>query len=502
MMRQLIKYILLALTIILSYLFFHGFGLDVHIRLIQLLMLIFSFSLIIYYFYRYQKEGLKRPELIQLIISLGFIIRIGYTLYTGCTTRPHDIGDLTPDGYGHGAYILKLLLYKHLPESNLIQFYHPPFFHLLGAFVSGLVNKMLGYTDYFSLVDATKLVSCFASCAILLLCASLCEEIHLKSTNKALVLLLLAFSPSFILISGRVNQDALITFFMFSALLYTYRWYHKQSYKNTILLALLFGLGMMTKTSMAVVALFTALIMCIVLWQSISHHDSQNVRSLLLKLGCFGVISLPLGLWYPIRNYMLFKQPLNYVLRIPEDSRIFCGNESFFQRFIKIDFANLVAAPFAYPWNDFNYPVYIMKSSVFGEFVFDIPLWIPTILLFLNILLITCSLWAFYCLVRSKKLLMSPITLGTIGIWLLVVISNIYFNITYPYGCTMDFRYMLLTFITGALFMTFIYKEEPALAIKQSPVQLFLYNCYQQLLPWVILLFSIFSFMMFILIRT
>lgn len=500
-MRQLIKYIVLAITIILSYLLFHGLGLDIHIRLIQLLILTFSSSLTIYYFFQYQQEALKRPELIQLIILLGFIMRIGYTLYTGCTTRPHDIGDLTPDGYGHGAYILKLLLYKQLPESNFIQFYHPPFFHLLGALVSGLVNKILGFNDYFSLVDAAKLVSCFASCAILLLCDALCEEVHLKYSSKVLVLLLLAFFPSFILVSGRVNQDALITFFMFCALLYTYRWYHTPSYKNTILLAFLFGFGMMTKTSMAVVALFTALIMCAVLFQSLLQHDFKNSRALILKLGCFGIISLPLGLWYPIRNYILFKQPLNYVLRIPENMRIFCGNKSFFQRFIKIDFTNLVATPFAYPWGDFNYPVYIMKSSVFGEFVLDVPLWISTILLFLNIILIICSLWAFYCLLQSKKLLMSSIAVGTISIWLLVLTSHIYFNIAYPYGCTMDFRYMLLTLITGALFMGLIYQEEPALSIKKNPIQLAVYNCYQQLLPWLILLFSIFSFMMFTVIR-
>lgn len=503
-MHQLIKYISLALTILLSYLVFHGLELDTNIKLVQLVMVLISLTFIAFHFARQKKKGLSSPQLISLIILLGFVLRIGYTLYTGCTLRPHDIGDLTPEGYGHAAYILKLILYHKLPETNLIQLYHPPLFHLLGAAVSSMVNGILGITDYESLVDASKLVSCFASCGTLLLCESFCNEIKLTPSRKALVLLLTAFSPNLILMGGRVNNDSLVTFFMAAALLYTYRWYKIYSLKNTILLALIFGLGMMTKSSMGVIALFTAFIMCKVLINVYRKHHFPSLIGLLSKLVCFGLISLPIGLWFYIRNYILFEQPFGYVLRIPETERIFCGDEPFFQRFIKIDIANLIATPFAHPWDDFNYPVYIIKSSLFGEFELDISLWIPYILLLLNILLIAFSLWALCYLIYfmyTEKMFKLSTTTSIIAVWLLILVSNVYFNIKYPFGCTMDFRYMPLTVITGALFMALIYKEKPNSIISKSSIQLSLYNLYQQVLPWLVLLFCLFSFLLFVMIR-
>ena len=38
-------------------------------------------------------------------------------------------------------------------------------------------------------------------------------------------------------------------------------------------------------------------------------------------------------------------------------------------------------------------------------------------------------------------------------VWALLMISFIYFNIKYPFGCTMDFRYIVPTVATGAAFL-------------------------------------------------
>jgi len=495
-MRQYVKYIFLAFSIFILYLVFHGLGLDHNLKLIQLIMQISILLVLIRYLYSENKFSLDNPHLITSIILLGCIMRIGYTLYTHCNVRQHDIGDLIPDGYGHASYILKLMLYHQLPNTNQIQFYHPPLFHILGALTSSAVNSLLGHTDYDCFVDAAKLVSCFASCATLLLCATFCEELELKRSSKVLALSIIAFSPALIIIGGTVNNDSLVTFFMVAAVVYTYRWCKQQSYKNTIILAFLFGMGMMTKTSMAIIALFTAIIMLSVFLRSVTNNI-KDTFSLILKFGCFGLISLPLGLWFTIRNYILFHQPLGYVVRIPETERIFCGDEPFFQRFIKIDITNLLATPFAHPWDDINYPVYIIKSSLFGEFEFNIPLWIPVILVFLNIILILCSLWALFSLIINRDKYKKLVFRGVVGLWALTIISNIYFNIQYPYGCTMDFRYMFLSLITGALFIGLTYKEHADSLMTNNLVFQKINDFYQNIVPFTILLFSFFSSLLF-----
>lgn len=496
-MRHSHKYLILALFIFLIYLVSTILHLDESPKIIQMLMLFMSLLPISYYYLYKRNSKLDSSNLITLTLLLGCILRIGYTLYTRCDIRQHDLGLFDPDSPGHAGYILTLMLTHKLPETNAGQFYQPPLFHLLSTLISSVVNGILGHKDYFSLVNAAKLVSCFSSCALLFLCNDLGDELQLKPSNKLLALLIIAFSPALIIISATVNNDALVTFFIVLSILYTYRWQKEQSYKNTILLALCFGLGMMTKLSIGVFALFTAIVMLNTLFRALK----QNIKLLkeyLLKLVCFGLISFPLGLWFHIRNYIRFHQPFGYVLQIPEAEPIFCGDVPLFQRFIKLDIANLLATPYANPIEDFNYPVYLLKSSLFGEYHIDIALWIPIILIFLNIVLSICLLWALYCLIKSHIAYPPLVRSGMISLWLLTVISNLYFNIQYPFGCTMDFRYMFLALITGAFMIALTYKTQDICPSHQSMLYQKITTIYELTLPWLILLFSIFSFIMFV----
>lgn len=495
-MRQLEKYNVLALSILFIYVCFHGLKLDQNIHLIQSLMLLVTIILVASFLFHSKKTKFQFANLNFLIILLGFLMRIGYMLYTSCLLRCHDFGDLSLENFGHSNYILELLINKRLPNSNTIQFYHPPLFHILGATVSTIANAILGSTNYYDLVDATKIVSCFASCGTLLISSQLCDTFHLKALNKSLVMALLAFFPNFYLLAGRVNNDSLSIFFMSAAILYTYRWYENQSFKNTCLLALIFGLGMMTKTSCAVMAIFTFIVMCYVLYQRLKEKQAMK---LLLKLCCFAFISFPLGLWYPLRNYLLFKQPLGYVLEIPKELDIFCGDIPFFQRFISFNLSNLLATPFASPWEDYNIPTYLLKTSLFGEFSYEIPYFLPVILLLLNLILILCSLISMYLLIMNRTYAKS-IRYGLPSLWLIFMVSYIYFNIRYPFGCTMDFRYIVPTVILGALFIGLSYTSEPVELIKTHPILHTCHKIYYSILPYIIILFMLFSFLMFLLI--
>ena len=495
-MRHSHKYLALALFIFLIYLVSTMLQLDGSPKVIQMLMLTISLLLIGYYFLLKRKGRLTPSNLVKLTLLLGCLLRIGYTLYTRCDIRQHDLGLFDPDSPGNAGYILTLMQSHKLPDTNNGQFYQPPLFHLLSALISSVVNRILGHKDYPSYINASKIVSCFASCALLFLCNDLGDELQLKPSNKLLALLIIAFSPALIIISATVNNDALVTFFIVLSILYTYRWQKEQSYKNTIILALCFGLGMMTKLSMGVFALFTAIIMLNTLRRYL-HENMSLLKECLLKLVCFGLISFPLGLWFHIRNYIRFHQPFGYVLRISEAEPIFCGDAPLFQRFITVNMTNLLATPYVDPYQDFNYPAYLLKSALFGEYHIDIPLWIPIILLFLNILLSICLLWAFYCLSRSHAAYPPLVRSGMISLWLLTVISNLYFNIKYPFGCTMDFRYMFLALITGAFIIALTYKTGAFCPSPQNILYQKIMTIYELMLPHLILLFSFFSFIMF-----
>ena len=498
-MRHFYKYGILVISVFLSYLFFHGTGLDQNTQLIEGIMASLMIIIVVVFVRYYYKEGsIAKQKMGGAIILGGMIMRIGYMLYTNCTLRQHDIGDFSLEGYGHAAYILKLLINKQLPETNLVQFYHPPLFHALGAVTSAIVCTVLKETDYIDLVDAAKIVSCIASCATLLVSQSLCKQLKLKWKAENLVLLLIAFCPAFFLLAGRVNNDALVTLLMTMAILYTYYWYQQPSYKHTIQLALIYGLGMMTKTSCVTYAFFTFLVMCVVVYQQFKAKQYKNI---LIQLGLFGIISLPLGLWYTVRNYILFKQPLGYVLLISKESRLYRGNESIFHRFLTIDITNLIKTPFADPWKDGNLSVYAVKSSLFGEFKYDVPYFIPVILLLLACLLVVSLSYAIIKLWYLKQKELLDFRIGIIGLWGIIIIFYIYFYISYPFGCTMDFRYIVPIVTVSSMIIGISYNYEASEAIMSSKVLSVCDRFYQSYLPALVSLFALFSFLMYVLVK-
>lgn len=396
------------------------------------------------------KKGFSWKKAITIFIAVGFILRIGYMLYTPFYVRSHDLGDITPDGYGHAAYILKLMINHRLPETNWIQFYHPPLYHFLSACLCSFVNGIMGWETYEEVLEIAKIVSCVASCFSLMLLPKLCKELNMNERASALATAVIAVFPNCFLLAGRVNNDSLVIYFMILAILYTLRWFKDQSWGNTIVLALAFGLGMMTKSSCGTIALFTGPIMLYVFIKKLLAKDWMKIFG---KLCTFAAITFPLGLWYTVRNYIKFDQPFGYVVDIGKESKIYTGDVAFFDRFIQFPLAKLWNPIYAYPWEDYNISMYTIKSSMFGEFEYKIAEIVPKGLLLMNLVLILLSLGAMIYLLVKRKELNCMLRIGMPLLWLLIYGSFLYFNVQYPYGCTMDFRYIVPTAFLGAIFI-------------------------------------------------
>ena len=441
-------YFLLALISMILFLFCNKVDWVNQTAKIEPLMILAILLVFGGWIYRIKNTGWQSEDMITVLLLLGFIMRIGYTMYTYYFVRAHDIGTLDPDFHGHATYIWNLFTKLQLPDSYNYQYYHPPFFHLMSVIPLKITSLVFPDAPNEAWLNSAKLVSCFASCAGLLVIRRLCRELSLKNTTTAIALGIVALHPNFFLMAGRINNDSLMIFFQMLILLYTVKWYHNQSVGNTLVLAVAFGLGTMTKLSCATMAVFTGPVLVYV-W--LKNRNTKNFWKILGEGALFLAVCAPLALWYPIRNFVLFGQPLNYVPYMGEGHDLYVGNHTIIERFLSIALNKLFDPLYCQPFEDYNIALYLFKNSVFGEFEYDMFTAVAKLLVITNILLITVSLAAcVYVLVKGKRL--HPLLrFGMPFVWLTQLIFYYSFQIKYPFGCTMDFRYIPITVVTGAL---------------------------------------------------
>ena len=408
-------------------------------------------------FWLHQGGRLTHRHLLLALIATGVLFRICYMLYTPFTWRGHDIGDY--DSTGHFAYIYNLILGDGLPKSYSYQFYHPPLMHLISAAFCKLCSLFTGAVEPFDLVDPAKVISCLASVSILI--TSVKIGTYFKLSQKAMLLLtaIMAFMPTFYILAASINNDVLMIALYLAAFYRTLLWKDDPCFKNILMIALCIGGSMMSKLSGGFIALFTAFVFLLVLAKgvqsvSVGSLQKKSLTGLIGQFAGFGLVCVPMGLWYPIRNLILFGQPLMYVPRMSEKSELFCGDMTVWQRFFSFPVEEIVKSPYCHPFGDWNIWVYTLKCSVFGEFQFsDRPDVYSYGLLLFNFLLICFSVAAMvFVWIRRKDL--SPWKRFAPGfIWISLMISFIQFNLQYPFGCTMDYRYIVPTCFVGAYYL-------------------------------------------------
>ena len=313
-----------------------------------------------------KKSALSAETVILVILIAGTIMRVGYMLYTPFTVRDYDV--TTFNGSGHFAYMFRLYSQGALPASNDYQLYHPPFQHIIQVLVVKGFALFQPHAELISLFEAAKIVPCFASCALLWVCRSLCREMNIPRRARTAALAVLAFHPAFYQLSARVNNDALMFFFFMVSVLYTIRWYRRPTMKNVLLIALSIGLSMMTKLSGVLAALFTAPVFLAVI---VKKWREKQAKGLAGQFAAFAAVCAPLGLWYSVRNYVLFKQPLGYVVRFADNSWLYCGDKPLVSRFLSFPLEQVFQPLYCSAGGDCNAFLYVLKSSLFGEFSFQ-----------------------------------------------------------------------------------------------------------------------------------
>lgn len=387
---------------------------------------------------------------IRLLLFLGMVVRIWYAIVTPVTVRGHDINELSPESYGKAAYLLRLVMKGELPDSYFWQNYQQPFYFLLSAGVSKVMSLVSGIQSAEFLLHGGKIVSCLASCLFLILAERLLREFS-EARVRIFGVAILSVTPSLILTAGRLGEDALTGFFMLAVLYVTLKWEKSPDWKTTLLLAFLYGCGMMTKVSLAFPAAYTAYIF----WKN------RKGKHFIPKMIVFAVISLPLGLWYSVRNYLLFGQPFGYVT-LPGE-KIYTGQYSYVARFFSFSVTNWFRSPYTEPFEDYNLPVYLLKSELFGEFQYDSPIWLSVMLLAVStVLTLVVAVYGSYVIYRRicggqyRGGQLRPYSFG-----LLFGGYAAFSYLRFPYGCSMDFRYYLMLTVCKVLVLGCLLQIEP-----------------------------------------
>lgn len=389
------------------------------------------------------------------IIILAIIVRLIYVIKTPFTEKQHDV---EPNGNGL-SYIFSITDDGKLPSSNRGQYYHPPLHQIICA---GWVKVISIFnSDKVFLCESLQFVTLIYSMLIILVMNMIFKEFNFSNKIKLILNIVLALHPTLIILAGSINNDELCALLTLVAALFLIKWYKSDSLKDLIILAISTGLSVMTKTSGGLIAFPITYIFIKKLFKELNESKNQSIiiKKNLCIYVLFGCISLPIGLWYPIRNNILFGQPILYVMD-PHNADLYVGNCSFLERFLP--FSSEIGAMYCDPWTHCNIPIYLLKCSLYGEYswivggIYNI-LYYSTIII--NIFFI---LYILYCVIKNsikKSEENNELKISLVVLFLINLFSYLSINIELPYGCTMDFRYIIPTLFVGFLFIGFELKN-------------------------------------------
>lgn len=404
---------------------------------------------------------LTTGNVIAIIFLLGFTLRLIYILYTPISSRQHDVGTF---GYadGHIGYIEHLYRNGSLTEGdvrNYDQYYHPPLHHTLEAIWLFILTKIFS-VDIYKALECLQFLTMFYSCLIMIITYKILKFFKLDAGAMIAAFCVVAFHPTFLLLSGSINNDVLSIAFALGAVLSTLYWYREQTFGNIIRVALCVGLGMMTKLSVWMIAPGIA-----ALFLTVLIKNKDRIAKLIAQMCTFGVIAFPLGLWWSVRNLLLFNVPFSYIPAggVPGEGQ-YVGHYSVFDRLFNFNLSQFESVYDQFTWYggkyfEYNPTIGLLKTAMFDEdtyfgldFLSQALFWSGTVL--------AVAAFAAMIYVLFKK---SNIIDRTIKVFLTMVYATIFifyylFCFEYPYTCTENIRYAVPLIIIGIVYLGIILK--------------------------------------------
>lgn len=405
------------------------------------------------------KTDWVRAALVFLFLT-AFIIRADYIIYTPTWIRQHDVIGFGA-GFGQAGFIeyfynnFKLIDFD---PREYWGFFQPPLHHMLAAVwlhMQTAVGNVLGWS-YDQACENVQLLTLIYSMLIGIYGYRILKRLNYSGGILVTGTALIVLHPCFIQMSGSINNDILCVLLQIMAVFYFLEWMETESWRSIVLTALFMGLSMMAKLSGILLAPAIALVLCVRLWKGIKSSDRSELIRLIKQYVVFGLISVPIGIWSPVRNLIKFGVPLNFTPKVGES----VDNVSLLNRILYpgneiTPFTCLKANGNGY--DEFNVPLAILKTSLFGEADFSV---CTPLSVFMGwVLLIAGALLAAVIFAVALRMLVLWIKRGELSYIFMVVyiavslsfLLNLCFSI--PNFSSEDFRYISHIIIPEAVIL-------------------------------------------------
>lgn len=387
-----------------------------------------------------------------LIMGLGIFLRWLYILYTEVWQRQHDVVAFGA-GEGQAAYIEYFLTHKSFPDfdpRSIWGFFQPPLHHIISA-IWMKISMVLGYSEVQSQENIQGLTFFYMS-AVLIITYFVCKELELKKWGMRITLTVVSLHPIYVLLSGSINNDSLSLLFMVFALYLAICWYKREKLITIILLSFSIGLAMFAKLSGYMIAPAVAVLFILKLIE-----NKDRIWHFILQYVVFGIISIPIGLFWTIRNMLKFDMPINY---IPEVGGQFSVH--FYQRLFDFSMSSVFPALMENGDSYYEYNIFLsmLKTSIFGEYNYanDSRYFTPvcTMLFIVSAVLAIVAFIATIIMILSAKSYLKREWRWFFGVLYLTVMgSYLGFALSYSNFSAEDFRYAAIVIIVEALMLGF-----------------------------------------------
>ncbi|MBR2523045.1 MAG: glycosyltransferase family 39 protein [Clostridiales bacterium] len=386
----------------------------------------------------------------------GFLARTWYVIYAKTSDiYQHDVGtfDFDMNKAVHDNYILYLLNNHHLPDFDFRgtgQFYHPPLHHAISA-AAIKVNSLIfpGRAGDYGFLQC---ISLFYSLVTLILIYKILKAFGFEKTALICSFALACFYPYLIVSAGHINNDPLANMLVIAAFYNAIKWYREHSFGRIIITAICIGLGMMTKISAGLIAFPVGFIFLAALIKA-RFRD----KKMWLMFLTFAAVVFPLGLWFPVRNYIRWGIPPTYVFDLGIVPNQDLSGYSVADRLFGISpvTSSIPFVVFDINNKDYNIFMTLFKSSLFDEFDHHnselfvlLAILLTIVALIVMVMIIAGAVKAFIKAVKEKN-----IELFAVFILMFTELTScILFAFKYPLICSVNFRYVLPLIICSAVF--------------------------------------------------
>ena len=400
---------------------------------------------------------------ILFILSAGIIIRVLYVIFMPVINfAQYDMGTVDPNGgvlTGHLGYVFYLVVNRQIPQfdpTTVYQFNHPPVHYIISALWVSFIKLFTDDTKI--LIESVQCVTLVYS--VITLCAfeRVLDELKVSFNGKALALTIFALQPTIVMTAGSVNNDGIGLMFQMLATWAVLRWYRTRSYKDIIFLALSIAFGMLSKLSAGLIA-FPVAVLFLYVFMREWRENRKFPMSRFIQYAVFGIVCVPIGLFWVLRCYIRFGMPFTYIAFLPDTSWQYVGMYSAFERLFFPNVVELIKnLSHGSIGMGFNIWVQMFRTSAIGECdLATFPTAVKFICLIVILLNFVVAVWAFVCFVRFLTVRKKADVLKTAPAfhvpdtghklflavaWIVMMYSYFSFANKYPHECSMNFRYV------------------------------------------------------------